>query len=42
MTIDGGSGEYTHVHGSGLDFSGTIEESDRDAITVRVSGRVSD
>jgi hypothetical protein len=42
MSIDSGTGSYAHVHGSGLSFSGTIAESDRDAITVHVSGRVSD
>jgi hypothetical protein len=42
MSIDRGSGSYAHVHGSGLSFSGTIAESNRDAITVHVSGRVSD
>ena len=42
MSIDGGSGSYAHVHGSGLSFSGTIAESAGDAISVHVSGRVSD
>jgi len=42
MSIDRGTGSYAHIHGSGLSFSGTIAESDRDAITVHVSGRVSD
>jgi len=42
MSIVGGTGSYAHVHGSGLSFSGTIQESDHDAITVHVSGRVSD
>jgi hypothetical protein len=42
MSINRGTGSYAHVHGSGLSFSGTIAESDRDAITVHVSGRVSD
>ncbi|HEY2282553.1 MAG TPA: hypothetical protein VGH60_03265 [Solirubrobacteraceae bacterium] len=42
MSIDRGTGGYAHVHGSGLSFSGTIAESNRDAITVHVSGRVSD
>lgn len=41
MSIDRGTGRYAHVHGSGLSFSGTIAESNRDAITVHVSGRVS-
>jgi hypothetical protein len=39
MSINYGSGIYAGVHGSGLSFSGTIERSN-DAITVRVSGRV--
>jgi hypothetical protein len=42
MSIDRGSGSYAHVHGQGLSFSGTIAESNNDAITVHVSGRVSD
>lgn len=42
MSFAHGTGSYAHVHGSGLSFSGTIAESNRDAITVRVSGRVSD
>jgi hypothetical protein len=42
MTIVGGTGGYAHIHGSGLSFNGTIAESDSDAITVHVSGRVSD
>ena len=42
MTIKGGTGSYAHIRGSGLSFSGTIAESDRDAITVHVNGRVSD
>jgi hypothetical protein len=42
MSIVRGSGSYAHVRGSGLSFSGTISESDDDAITVHVSGRVSD
>lgn len=42
MSIDRGTGSYARVHGSGLRFSGTIAESHGDAITVRVSGRVSD
>jgi hypothetical protein len=41
MSINRGTGSYAHVHGSGLSFSGTIAESNHDAITVRVSGRVS-
>jgi hypothetical protein len=42
MSIGRGTGSYARIHGSGLSFSGTIAESDRDAITVHVSGRVSD
>jgi hypothetical protein len=42
MSIDRGTGSYAHIRGSGLSFSGTIAESDADAITVRVSGRVAD
>jgi hypothetical protein len=42
MSIDHGTGSYAHVHGSGLSFGGTIAESAADAITVHVSGRVSD
>jgi hypothetical protein len=42
MSIDHGTGSYAHAHGSGLSFSGTIAESQSDAITVHVSGRVSD
>jgi hypothetical protein len=42
MTIVGGTGSYAHIHGSGLSFNGTIAESNGDAITVHVSGRVSD
>jgi hypothetical protein len=41
MSIGRGSGRYAHVHGSRLRFSGTIAESNGDAIVVRVSGRVS-
>ncbi|MGH2853611.1 MAG: hypothetical protein ACRDLF_05400, partial [Solirubrobacteraceae bacterium] len=41
LTVTGGSGSYTHVHGSGLSFSGTIQQS-TDAITVQMSGRLSD
>jgi hypothetical protein len=41
MSITRGSGRYSHVRGSGLSFSGTIQESKNDAITVHVAGRVS-
>ncbi len=42
MSIDRGTGSYANAHGSGLSFNGTIAESNDDAITVHVSGRVSD
>jgi hypothetical protein len=42
MAFGHGSGKYAGVHGSGLSFSGTIQESHDDAITVYVKGRVSD
>jgi hypothetical protein len=42
LSIGRGTGSYAHAHGSGLRFSGTIQESRNDAITVHVSGRVSD
>ncbi len=41
MTIAHGTGRYASTHGSGLSFSGTIQESHGDAITVYVKGRVS-
>lgn len=41
LTVTGGTGSYTHVHGSGLRFSGTIAQSN-DAITVHMSGTLSD
>jgi len=41
MSIDRGSGSYAHIHGSGLSFAGTIQESSSDAIVVHVSGSVS-
>ncbi len=40
-SITHGTGSYAHAHGSGLSFSGTIARS-TDAVTVHVSGRVSD
>lgn len=40
MTITGGTGSYSHAHGSGLSFSGTIQRSN-DATSVRVSGHFS-
>ena len=41
MSIRAASGSYEHAHGPGLSFSGTIQRSN-DAVTVHVSGRVSD
>jgi hypothetical protein len=41
MSISRGTGTYAQAHGSGLSFSGTIQRSN-DAVTVHVSGRVSD
>jgi hypothetical protein len=40
MNVERGSGRYSGAHGSGLSFSGTVERSN-DAVTVRVSGRMS-
>jgi hypothetical protein len=41
MAVRRGSGSYSRAQGSGLSFSGTIAKSS-DAITVQVSGRLSD
>jgi hypothetical protein len=41
MSITRGSGGYAHAHGSGLRFSGSIDR-DNDAVTVQVSGSLSD
>jgi hypothetical protein len=41
ISISRGSGSYSHVHGSGLSFSGTIARSN-DAVTVHVGGQVAD
>jgi hypothetical protein len=41
MTIARGTGSYSRVHGSGLSFSGTIQESRSDTITVHMGGTVS-
>jgi hypothetical protein len=41
MSFGHGTGRYARVHGSGLSFSGIIEEANHDAITVHVSGSVS-
>lgn len=40
MSIVGGTGSYSHAHGSGLSFSGTIQRT-TDATSVRVSGHFS-
>jgi hypothetical protein len=42
MSINRGTGTYAHIHGSGLSFSGTVAETDKDAITVHVNGQVTD
>ncbi len=41
LSVSRGTGSYSHAHGSGLSFSGTIQNSN-DAITVRLSGPISD
>ena len=41
MTVARGTGRYSHAHGSGLSFSGTVARLN-DAVTVHVSGRMSD
>jgi hypothetical protein len=40
LSVTGGSGSYSHAHGSGLSFSGTLQRSNA-AVTVRVSGHFS-
>jgi hypothetical protein len=40
MEVTRGSGRYSHAKGSGLSFTGTVQRSN-DAVTVRVSGRIS-
>jgi hypothetical protein len=40
MTIERGTGRYSGAHGTGLSFTGTVQRSN-DAVTVRVSGRIS-
>jgi hypothetical protein len=40
MNIARGTGRYSHAHGSGLSFTGTIKR-ENDAVTVHVSGRMS-
>lgn len=42
MSIDRGTGRFARIHGTGLSFGGTIAESHGDAVTVHVSGHVSD
>jgi hypothetical protein len=41
LSINHGTGSYSHAQGSGLSFSGTIRRSDY-AITVHVRGNVTD
>jgi hypothetical protein len=41
LSIDRGTGSYAKAHGSGLNFSGTIQRSN-DAIAVHVGGTASD
>jgi hypothetical protein len=41
LSVSGGTGSYGHAHGSGLSFSGTIQNSN-DAIAVHLSGPISD
>jgi hypothetical protein len=40
MSVARGTGRYSHAHGSGLSFTGTIQRSN-DAVTVHVNGRMS-
>jgi hypothetical protein len=40
LSINHGTGSYSHAHGSGLGFSGSIKRTN-DAVTVRVSGHLS-
>jgi hypothetical protein len=40
MYIARGTGGYSHAHGSGLSFTGTIQRSN-DAVSVHVNGRMS-
>jgi hypothetical protein len=41
LTVKSGTGKYSHAHGSGISFSGTIERANG-SVTVRVDGRLSD
>jgi hypothetical protein len=40
LSIDHGTGSYSHASGSDMSFSGTIQRSN-DALTVKVSGKLS-
>ena len=40
MTVARGTRRYSHAHGSGLSFTGTVQRSN-DAVTVHVNGRMS-
>jgi hypothetical protein len=40
LSVTRGTGRYSHAHGSGISFSGTIERSNG-AVTVRVNGDLS-
>jgi hypothetical protein len=40
MSLARGTGRYSHAHGSGLSFTGTVQRSN-DAVTVHVNGRIS-
>jgi hypothetical protein len=41
LSITRGTGKYSHAHGSGLSFSGTIQRASG-SVTVRVNGHLSD
>ncbi len=41
LSITHGTGSYSHAHGSGISFSGTIQRASG-AVTVRVDGSLSD
>jgi hypothetical protein len=41
LSITHGTGKYSHAHGSGISFSGTIQRT-TGAVTVRVNGHLSD
>jgi hypothetical protein len=40
MSVVRGTGRYSHAHGSGLSFTGTVQRSN-DSVTVHMSGRMS-